>query len=266
MDDRVWLLALAFAVAFVGICLWYLFRRSRVADALGSAPCVDIGALREGATARVQGTLEAHEGDVLVAPVSGRRCAAYEVVVEEQREPKRHEAEWGGGPLWRPLVEEKRAVPFEVGDATGRVLVRPTRLELGTRTEWKADPSNLPPGTAERLDALLARHRVARRSPGSLVQYRERAIAFGDTVAVLGQARLERRSPPEGDRGGEDRHQQRLVIEPPAGAALRMSNERSALDADRPNAPAASLGWEDRPPSGGRGGDGDGEGSARRAK
>jgi hypothetical protein len=115
----------------------------------------------------------------LEAPLSGRRCAAYEVVIE-QRAP----ADNG----WIVLDREVRVVPFTLTDASGRAVVESTGAYVAIVRDWHARCANLRDASAAHK-ALLARLHL---TPGPdadalALRFSEGVLAPGEMVTVLGR-------------------------------------------------------------------------------
>ena len=113
----------ALVLAFVATAANLLWRQpdARIKRQLRKVPSASISTLAEGAFARVVGN--AHlAGEPLIAPLSGRPCAYYSVVVEKSDAMR-------GTQYWVPVISERRAVPFVLGDGTGYVTVDATDAE-----------------------------------------------------------------------------------------------------------------------------------------
>jgi hypothetical protein len=97
--------------AVASVSLWYLRPEQKMRRMLRRMTRVEIGKARDNKPVIVTGKL-GFAGEPLVAPLTGRRCAAYTVVVEEQR-----------GTTWTRIIEETRATDFFVRDETGKAHV-----------------------------------------------------------------------------------------------------------------------------------------------
>ena len=74
-------LAIVIVIAIVG---YFNSDKYKVRKALETAPLVQIDRLQAGALAKVIGVVRPLEGKVLVAPLTGRKCVFFEVLVEEK--------------------------------------------------------------------------------------------------------------------------------------------------------------------------------------
>ncbi|MBL8718622.1 MAG: hypothetical protein JNL79_21755, partial [Myxococcales bacterium] len=115
--------------------------------------------------------------------ISGRRCAYYRVVVEEQYESS-------GRRSWRDVLDEQDGVDFLVKDETGEALVKTTRVEAVLEKDRSKSSGFLRDATPE-LEAFLKKH--GRSSEGLVfnrtLRYREGVVEAGERVAVAALVR-----------------------------------------------------------------------------
>lgn len=162
------------AIGWVTHLVWGDATRS-IRRALRDARRVAIGKARDARQVKVVG--EVIDGPTVMAPISGRRCVYYRVVV--------HQAT---GNRKRERAREDGGVRFQIDDGTGRALVDPEgariAVELDTRTR-----SGLFDDATAAEEAFLQRHGIG--STGLIfnrtLTYQEGVIEIGDTVAVLGR-------------------------------------------------------------------------------
>ncbi|RYE91748.1 MAG: hypothetical protein EOO75_08210 [Myxococcales bacterium] len=107
-----------------------------------------------GQPARLRGRVEMDDGAALLrAPLSGRPCVAYHVVVEVWREaiPTKQRSQW------EVVVDQFVVEPFWLRDATGRI-----RVDAAGDRPWLASIDARQPGpvTSEAIEEFLRRHRV----------------------------------------------------------------------------------------------------------
>ena len=154
----------------------FLSQEARTTRALANRPRTRIRDAAEG-TVRVTGRVR-RRGDLLKAPVSGRPCVAYQLLVEEDNDG------------WGQLRELWDARPFVIADETGEALVDtvagPFRLALDSDER----------GGTELFDQIGEAQRQAIVSVGSFEspgrprlnrRYREGILREGETVAVGGR-------------------------------------------------------------------------------
>jgi hypothetical protein len=140
-------------------------------------PVTPLDRVADGTRVKVAGRLDAGE-QPLVAPISGRACAAWSVEVQE----------WPG---WETMAVERQTQEFVLRDGSSRpALVRATRA----RVVFESDVWSWPAQPTERMLALLHRHRLRESGHyGSATPYRygEGALEPGETITVVGTGRLE---------------------------------------------------------------------------
>ncbi|MCC7539612.1 MAG: hypothetical protein IT379_25545 [Deltaproteobacteria bacterium] len=208
-----------FVVAAIAFSRWYFSEKQQVKRALRAAPRVDVGKLGEGQLARVTGEVEEHEGNVLRAPISGRPCVAFDVTVEEYRSS-------GKSGSWHTVIHEGETVPFVVRDGTGRAIVRRSFVRVAIEVDDEKRSGFLNDASPE-LEAFLSRH--GRSSAGwvfnKTLRYREGVFEVGETVTVLGRARLEDDPSPDAAGHGYRDRPRRVVLEPPPDAPMLLSDD-----------------------------------------
>jgi hypothetical protein len=154
--------------------LYALFTsHERIRRTLRSSPAKPIGEVADDERAKVVGRVHA-VGELLEAPITGRRCVAYTASVVGQ--------ERGGA-----AVRETKAIPFVLEDGSGRALVDPTDARIaieGGPTARTGVLDDLTPGAAE----LLYRHK---QRPLRALLFREAIVADGESIAVLGSGTRE---------------------------------------------------------------------------
>jgi hypothetical protein len=198
-----------------------LWKRKRgIQKELASRPRARIGEA-SGAALRVTGRVEA-QGDLLTAPVSGRRCVAFQLRVEEWREQNRLAR-------WHLLLDLQDARSFGLGDETGEAFVdagAPFILALTFDEHGGDDPSNaIEAARMKALDGLIGPPpKRLRASPGRL-RYREGVINEGDLVSVAGSGAREL------NPGGRSPN----FRDPPMWLVLRGTDEEPLWVSDAPD-------------------------------
>jgi len=213
----------------VGLSLAYLvvrtlFRWQYSKDAwkrreLKSAQRVPIRKVADGTTVKIGGRLS-YAGDPLEAPLSGRACACWQVVIERQ-------VRSGNSCEWEELIRDQEARSFFVEDETGRALVeaRNPAVALNQDAHFSSGTFN---DATERLEAFLASH--GKTSVGLLgfnidMRYREGVLEEGEVVSAWGRARLE--PDPDGatSAGGYREAPTRVVIGDPDVGQMLLSDD-----------------------------------------
>jgi len=154
----------------------------RITRRIREAEQVQSGAFPDGSIGRVVGELVLHEGE-LVAPLTGRRCAAYEVVVDESF------GAFEEGHVERRVAHEVKAVSFAVDDGTGRTIVHPERAEFAITADFEDSAGPLEDPTPRQCEFLaqVDCQRLQEHNSPTVIRFREGVLEPGERVAVLGR-------------------------------------------------------------------------------
>jgi E3 ubiquitin ligase len=145
-----------------------------------------IGRVPDGEVGRVAGTVRAHQRRLL-APLTGRPCVYYEVIVEQV-----------AASGLRLCFVECETVPFVLEDGSGCGIVEPRGAEVAAAFDHTEELTEYDQPTPEQA-AMLARN--SRRGERSSLRFREALIVEGERVTVVGTAfrRPDLQSPVEVD-------------------------------------------------------------------
>jgi len=176
-------------VVFGGL-RWYFGREQRLKRRLRSLPVQPIAETPEGKDVRVAGRLAYVDGNApLTAPISGRPCAAWRVVVEEMR--------GGGGNnnskrKWVAVVTESEARDFLLEDSTGRARVDGTLVELVLDFDSRGSTGVFRDASPQLKDFLFWRGIATEGLVfNKNMRYREGILEAGEKVTVAGSGRWE---------------------------------------------------------------------------
>lgn len=164
-------------IGLIAFLVWYFSETQRFRRLLRKTPRVAIRDLQEGEPVRIVGTVQPLEE--VEAPISGRPCAYYEVVVEEKVGGKHK--------YWRQRARETSGVAFAVDDGTGAAYVDPSAARVVLSFDHSTRSGTFDDAN-ERETSFLARHGV---SPtgwifNKALRYKEGVLEAGETIAVLG--------------------------------------------------------------------------------
>ena len=170
------------ATVATAVAYWYAPARAN-RRRLRHAKLCTIADFPHGGTKRIAGRLKLEGDYVLIAPISGRKCAAYEVLVQGLDS---HSDE-----KWDTVAYEVQAVPFVIEDATGRAHIDPARAKLLVtldQHQFSGTTNRLTPQAA----AFLHRHGQgtspwAARRP---LRFREGVLEPNEMVTALGPGRV----------------------------------------------------------------------------
>jgi hypothetical protein len=197
-------------LAFGAFALWSATRTDwwRVALRLQSTPRHAIGALGEGVAAKIVGTVRPIQ--VMLAPITGRRCVYWRVIVSEYQSSRDMDGNDTSG--WSQILDQRNGLPFLVVDGSGRALVDPAHAEVALVADAESEGG-------ERLQMFLLRYGI---SPRRNVRYTEAVIEPGEVVAVAGAG--VREPDPEGTGGAYREAPTRLRIAASPSVPLLISD------------------------------------------
>jgi hypothetical protein len=209
------------AIAAISYFAWYFSASAATRRELRARKRVDIGSVADGATVKISGTAAHVKGlEPLTAPLSGRPCVCWEVVVEEQVRTSKSSS-------WREIVRDQRAQRFVIEDGTGRALVEARTPTIALHQDDSYRSGTFNDATPE-LEAFLERYDLS--STGTLgfnkqLRYCEGVIEAGERVSAFGRARLE--PDPDGGGAGYRKAAMRVVIEDPEEGVMLLSDDES---------------------------------------
>ncbi len=216
---------IGFAVIAVGVLLvkFYFSKEARTKRALSNTERQAIGDAPEGTRIKVAGTLR-FSGDPIYAPLSGRPCAAWQVVIQEYRSH-------GKGGSYHTIVDDHQMVDFILEDGSGRAIVRASygQLALAKDARFSSGTFDDAPPELERFLADRGKSSVGMLGFNKKMKYREGILEQGETVSVVGSGQWEPDPDPDAaSRGGGYRSAaQRLLVTATAEGELLVSDDPS---------------------------------------
>ncbi|MEM7157678.1 MAG: GIDE domain-containing protein [Myxococcota bacterium] len=165
---------------FVLIGAWWFSETQRIKRALRGAEMVQIAQYPHGGLKRIVGKLSMNE-EPLVAPLTGRPCAAYEVVLEQLRSS-------GKSSSWHTVFREIEVRPFTLDDGTGRAFVEPSEAKLVITRDERSQSGTFDDPTP-REQAFLDMYGQSGEGWvfNKTLRYSEGVLEPGEDVAVLGR-------------------------------------------------------------------------------
>jgi hypothetical protein len=138
-----------------------------------------IAELREGSFQRVIGTVQPHRARVLEAPLSGRLCAYYSIVVRGPMTTSWSIAPRRAGRIYLTYGEDEDGVPFELEAGDTRAIVDPTNAWISSGFDHQSGVSD------DRARIVVNRIGIQpQRWANILVQ--EAILGVGERIAVFG--------------------------------------------------------------------------------
>ncbi|MEO7096218.1 MAG: GIDE domain-containing protein [Polyangiales bacterium] len=194
-DTTLYVLAAAgcLGVVVIPLVLYLNFNRNaRTMRKLRGAHVTELAAIPESTEGRFSGVVAPFGAGTMNAPISGKPCVYFELVV--QRVLQR-----GTGRAHDVLFEDRGGVPFIVRDDSGSAVVDPTNARVAVEATATTELRD-----ADALEAyLVSKGYSTSWFLSSDVSYNERLIEVGETVHVIGAGTREPDpdSAPEGYRG-----------------------------------------------------------------
>jgi len=211
--------ALCASSALAAVWGWRAAKKRDIKEALRNAKIVQIGEYPNGARKRIVGELSLLD-EALIAPLSGRRCAAYIVEVDGIRSSADHIP---------TFADEMKCVSFVIRDQTGRALVHPEHVRVALKDSTRSRPDDQTPA-----EEALLRRLAEDATLSSGLRFREGVIEPGAIVAVLGHGVVsldEAADGPNEHRGGyrEPAGQTKVTITGSSRAPVLISDDPSVL-------------------------------------
>jgi len=220
MENNLAIIAIVAGVLVTGAIVFlalYFSKKAVVRRKLKKAPARKIMNFVNGETARITGRVEL-TGEPLTAPLSGRRCAYFHVLVEQQ-------VSTGKGAHWQKYIEEEVAGRFGIRDGKHCATIDCSQVKSYIVGDRKYS-SGFMHDAEENLRRYLARHSKGSTNVlgwNKTLRYREGIIEEGETIAVLGKGEWVR-----ADQGQwSDDYGKVLMIRPSKGTPVYLTDDPS---------------------------------------
>ncbi len=225
MDPILFPLFMLVVVLLVFAAVNHFSRDERLKRQLRAAESVPIGQVNRDSVVKISGQVKQLDR-LLEAPLTGRSCVFYRVLVEERIQS-------GKNSRWRTLIDEYEATDFLVTDATAVA-----RINVAGADPVLVLDAHFTSGTWNDAEPALERYlaRFGEKSTGLLgfnrkIRYREAVLEPGEGVAVLGAATMELDPDSAGHAGGGYRARpERPVLARPEEGSLLLSDDPSVID------------------------------------
>lgn len=174
-----------FFVALIGGIVYshYFSRKGIVRRKLNKVEEIAIADFKDDETGKVRGVVKFVK-EPLIAPLTGRPCAHYRVIVEEQRNS-------GKSRSWHKIIEEEKSTNFLIQDGDQYALLDHKNRKSYLVPDAKYSSGFLNDATGE-LESFLNTH--GHKSENFLglnktIRYREGVLEEGEQVAVAATGR-----------------------------------------------------------------------------
>jgi hypothetical protein len=215
------------ATAAILVALRWTTRERAILRELRRARARPIAELAPVTLAKVCGRARPHH-TTLRAPMTGRRCMWFRLLVEEERSDVFNRSDWF------TVVDEEEGIDFLLEDASGiaRVAVRDAEAALVRDRNNRTKRFR---GMPQELQAFLSKRGIPMEGSFGLtrkMRYSESALEPGELAAVLGSVRFEPVSDQAGatKTGGYRKRAERAVLESADEQILLLSDVPSAID------------------------------------
>jgi hypothetical protein len=216
------LVILAIGIVIV-VVAWYFSDEQKTKRAIRDSPRAKIAEAQAGQVMRLTGRVS-YLGEPVRAPLSGRACAYYEVIIQEYRSS-------GKSGSYVTVLCDPGGVDFLLDDGTGLARVVNQALKVVAVQDAKYESGTFHDATPE-LEAYLTAHGL--KSKGWLfnksMRYLEAVFEQGETVTVVGQVSFEHvpGGVPAGD-GYRETPKRTVVAAPPGGFLLASDDPKLVL-------------------------------------
>lgn len=227
MDSSFGLFFIIVILAAIGgsyLIFYYFSKAARTRRALRSTERTLVADAIEGTLVKIAGRVK-FVGESMEAPLSGRPCAVWEVVIEENRSS-------GQSSHWKTIISDYEAQHFVVEDESGKALVKPVvpQLALEQDARYRSGTFNDAPPELERFLSSRGHSSTGILGFNKSMRYREGVVEEGEQVAVYGVCRWEHDPAPTTGGAGYRDAPRRLVIESPSESPLLISDAPSVGD------------------------------------
>lgn len=221
MGSYVFVLVVCAGAVLVHFGAKYLSAQATLRRRVKEAPLRTTADFPENTVGTVQGKLRYLGEAPLVAPLSGRPCAYYEVIVEQG----------GFNKEWKEIIRESDGDDFLLEDEHGLARVHMEDCEVLVSEDASFRSGTFQDATPE-LEAFLAEHGHTTSTDlgfNKTLRYREGVLEAGETVAVCGMGTREVDPDPRTARGGYRENASRLVLSASDEMPLYVSDSLSVL-------------------------------------
>jgi hypothetical protein len=168
----------------IGVILfvwWFFSRKTVVLRTLRRKRSKRISEFEENDVAKTTGKIK-YLGETLIAPLSGRKCVYYYVLVQGQRPGSRRD-------VWNTLIEEEMAGDVVIHDGNSYAVIASTMVKSYLVPD-KNYSSGFLKNPTDRIERYLKKH--GHETTGALgfnleIQYKEGILEEGELIVVLGK-------------------------------------------------------------------------------
>ncbi len=220
MHHFTFILIVVGVVLTIAVATWWFSADQKTRRAMRNVPRRSIRDVIEGEVARVVGKAEV--AAPVQAPLTGRSCAYWRVLVQQYR----HRGRSG---RWETLVDEHDGVDFIVDDGSARALIETAYVQPVLDRDADFSSGMFKEPTPELARFLEERgHSTQGLLFNKRLRYREGVVEHGEHVTAVGVGRWERDPDAAAQAGAGYRSAElpeRLVLHAPEQGPLLLSDE-----------------------------------------
>ena len=173
-------------IILIGLLSYYFSKKNRMLREFKKTRKKSINSIKRNEYAKIIGKAK-HVGEPLVAPLSGRKCVYYHVVVEVK-----------GNKSWRKIIDDVESQDFFISAASEMAIVKTSNLRVDSKyihlVKDFSKNSGFRKDAPANLEAYLKKH--SKKSTGLFgvnkqMRYREGVIEIDENIAVKGMAEWE---------------------------------------------------------------------------
>ncbi|MCU0435075.1 MAG: hypothetical protein MUC87_16575 [Bacteroidia bacterium] len=177
----IWAILTIAVVALIIFLVWFFAEKTVVLRNIRKHQPQQVSSFREGTVGRVQGKVVFH-GQTLHAPLSGRECSYYRVIVEEYRSS-------GKSGHWHKVIDDAKAGMVLLNDGTGYALLNAAsaRCYVVPDTTQRSGTFNDAPANIEEYLKTHAKKSTGLFGWNKSMRYKEGLLVQGEIVNVTGK-------------------------------------------------------------------------------
>ncbi len=200
-------------IAAIGVISHYFSKDSKIKRSLKNSPAKKISDFNHAEEGKIVGSAR-KINLTLNAPLSGRPCLFYQVIVEEKIKS-------GKSTSWRKIIHDENAVNFHVFDGTGEALIELENVEAFLVKDMNLKSNYWSPPSKKLADYLKQKGVKSKKILGQkTLRYHEGVLHLGETVAIKGTGFWELKPDPD---------EQRLIMRGTPEIELHLSDDKSTL-------------------------------------
>ncbi|WP_405294974.1 hypothetical protein [Algibacter sp. Ld11] len=170
-------------IILIGLLSYFFSKKNRMLREFKKTRKKSINSIKRNEYAKIIGKAK-HVGEPLVAPLSGRKCVYYHVVVEVK-----------GDKSWRKIINDVKSQDFFVATSSEMVMLKTSNLRADSKyihlVKDFSKNSGFRNDAPEQLEAYLRKH--SKKSTGLFginkqMRYKEGVIELDENIAVKGIA------------------------------------------------------------------------------